>query len=453
MNAPPEQAQLWAKGLPLDAAIHRFTVGDDPITDIALLPYDALGSAAHALTLAHGGYLAGSDAGRIVAVLQQCGASARAGRFRISSEQEDGHTALEAALIAELGEPGKRIHLGRSRNDQVILAMRLLLREHLARLGQAAGGLASAFADYAKRHATTLMPGYTHLRRAMPSSIGQWSAAFAEGLLEELHALAALLSRLDACPAGAAAGFGAPVPLDRAYTARLLGFARVQRNPVDVQNSRGRHELAVLQWLSGVANLLEKFLWDVSLYSTQEFGFLRLPDAYTTGSSIMPQKRNPDVVELARGACRELRGYVVLVEQIATGLPSNYHRDMQLLKAPTLRALERGMALLAIVSELVPALTPVTERLAAACTPDLWAAHEASRRAAAGTAFRDAYRQVGEELLAERFAPATLPAPPDLELDALHEELATVTAQFDTWLRRIADHERDIWRQAETKRE
>ncbi|MGH8160685.1 MAG: lyase family protein [Gammaproteobacteria bacterium] len=438
-------SQLWAKGLPLDAAVHRFTVGGDPVTDLVFVPFDAVGSAAHALTLLRGGLLTRDDAVALLHALQGIAAKARTGCFAIRPEQEDGHTAIEAALIAACGEIGKKIHLGRSRNDQVILATRLYLRHELLSLGERLCACAEAFLSFARRHGAIPMPGYTHLRRAMPSNLGQWSGAFAEGLLEELEALEAVYRRLDRSPAGAAAGFGAPVPLDRDYTAELLGFRCVQRNPVDVQNSRGRHELAVLGWLVGVAGVLEKFLHDVALYSTEEFGFLGLPDEFTTGSSIMPQKRNPDVIELARAACRELRGERMLVEQIATGLPSNYHRDLQRIKAPLLRALMLGDRLLTVVARLVPALQPVPERLRAACTPELWAAHEASRLASSDLGFRDAYRQVSEAILAGHFRPDRMPSPvvPDREAPAAALE------EFRGWLseRRTEHerHERNLW--------
>jgi len=324
--------QLWSKGLPLDEVMHRFTVGEDPQLDQRLLPFDALGSAAHALMLAQVGLLTAEDAAALVEQLGEISAQARRGQIHIRPEQEDCHTVIEALLTQVLGEAGKRLHLGRSRNDQVALALRLYLRAALLDVAAQAAELAQSFLDFARAHAGELMPGYTHLRRAMPSSFGLWGAAFAAGLAEEMQAQQAVYARLDRCPLGAAAGFGVPLPLDREYTARLLGFAGVQINPVDVLNSRGRHELAVVNALASVGLVLEKFLWDVALYSMPEFGFIKLPDAFTTGSSIMPQKRNPDVVELARGRCRELRGYALIVQELAGGLPSNYHRDLQLLK-------------------------------------------------------------------------------------------------------------------------
>ena len=398
-------AQLWSKGLPLDAAVHRFTVGEDPDLDAVLLPYDAAGSAAHARMLAQVGLLPAKDAEALVARLAIIAKRAREGGIRISPEQEDAHTVIEDLLTAEPGDAGKRIHLARSRNDQVILALRLYMRDALLDISAQTAGLAQEFSVFARAHAVEPMPGYTHLRRAMPSSFGLWAAAFAAGLAEELQALQALYARLDRCPLGAAAGFGVPLPIDREYTAKLLGFSAVQVNPVDVQNSRGRHELALLNGLASIGLVMEKFLWDVALYSMPEFGFIRLPDAFTTGSSIMPQKRNPDVVELARGRCRELRGYAAMLQEIAAGLPSNYHRDLQLLKKPLFGAVASARNWLDVLRALVPALQVDAARAAAACSDDIYAAHHAYKLAEGGMPFRDAYKQVAREIEAGSFKP------------------------------------------------
>lgn len=401
----PTHERLWAKDLPLDVAIHRFTVGEDPDTDLTLLPWDALGSAAHAKMLAATGLLEPSDAAALIRGLKRIANLARQNAFPIPPHMEDGHTAIEADLTRSLGAVGQRIHLGRSRNDQVILAFRLYLRDGLLRLGLRVSDLAAAFLAFARTHQTTPLPGYTHLRRAMPSTFGLWAAAFAEGLLEELEALQAVYRRLDRCPLGSAAGFGVPLPIDRELTAKLLGFSKVQRSPIDVQNSRGRHETALLQWAASTGGVLEKFLWDVSFYSTEEFGFLKLPDAFTTGSSIMPQKKNPDVVELARGRCRELRGTAGLVDQIGSGLPSSYHRDLQLLKRPVIAGLRQADELFGVLVRLVPALKVDAEATAAASTDELYAAHQAYVYVQEGLPFREAYRKVAQQLQDGTFAP------------------------------------------------
>lgn len=441
----PSGTQLWAKDLPLDAALHRFTVGEEPTTDLQLLPWDILGSAAHARTLAHHGYLSVTEAQALLTALESLHSEALAGTLTITPEQEDCHTALEALLVARCGEAGKRIHLGRSRNDQVILALRLLLREAVAHIGQQVSNTAASFLELARRHAGTAMPGYTHTRRAMPSSWDLWATAFAEGLLEETEALTHLLDRLDRCPLGAAAGFGPPLPLDRAFTAATLGFSRVQRNPIDVMNSRGRHEGAIADALASTAAVLEKAFWDLAFFSLEEVRFVVLPDAFTTGSSIMPQKRNPDVLELARATCRQLRGQAGLIHAIAGGLPSSYHRDVQLLKAPILAMLRAASDLGAILPTLLGGLKIDAARCTAACTDDLFAAHEATALAQAGLPFRDAYRVVAQRIQDGTFRPdrrtvASAPidlATPSAELEALRSHLHCAQERWSTAMKAL----------------
>jgi argininosuccinate lyase len=416
---------LWAKDLPLDEQLHEFTVGNDRVTDLQLLAFDAEGSAAHARMLGERGLLDEQEAKQLVSTLAELHLLIRRGEFQISKEQEDGHTALEAALTQRLGDTGRRIHLARSRNDQVQTALRLMMRARVLDLGDSLGKCASAFLQLAQQHGTTLLPGYTHMRRAMPSSWAMWSAAFAEGLQEELEQLPALWQRLDRSPLGAAAGFGSPVALDRARTAELLGFSRVQRSPIDVMNSRGRHEQAVAAWIVSAAGTLEKALWDLLLWSTEEFGFVRLPDAFTTGSSLMPQKRNPDVLELARGRCRELRGLAQLLSGVAGGLPSSYHRDQQLLKGPLVEIIAKGEELFRVVARVLPGLEIHARASAAACTAEVLAAEEACRLAGEGLPFRDAYAQVAQQLARGEFHPdAAAPRAPAFELEPLASELA-----------------------------
>ena len=451
MTSLPNE-RLWAKDLPLDVAIHRFTVGEDPDTDLALLAYDALGSAAHARMLAAVGLLSPEDAAALVRGLKRIANLARQHAFPIPVQLEDAHTAIEADLTRTLGPVGQRIHLGRSRNDQVILAFRLYLRDTLLRLGLRVSDLAAAFLAFARIHRDTPLPGYTHMRRAMPSTFGLWAAAFAEGLLEELEALQAVYVRLDRCPLGSAAGFGVPLPIDRALTAKLLGFSRVQRSPIDVQNSRGRHETAALQWAASTGGVLEKFLWDVSLYTMEEFGFLKLPDAYTTGSSIMPQKKNPDVVELARGRCRELRGTASLVDQLGGGLPSSYHRDLQLLKRPVILGLRQAEELFGVLTRLVPALKVDATAAAAAHTDELYAAHQAYVLVGEGLPFREAYRKVAQQIQDGVFAPdrAALTATHlggagNLALDDLAADLGQCRAWLEATYRAQAEAEEALW--------
>src|SRR5436190_1331761 len=425
-------SQLWAKNLPLDEQIHAFTVGDDHITDLQLLPFDAEASAAHARMLGECGLLPESDAKAMVAALRQLRTEAERGELSITREQEDSHTLLEQSLTARLGDAGRRIQLARSRNDQVQTAIRLLMRRRLLDLGDALAKCTSVFVEFARQFGDAPLPGYTHMRRAMPSSWGMWSVASAEGFLEELEQLPALWLRLDRLPLGAAAGFGSPVPIRRERTAELLGFSRVQRSPVDVMNSRGRHEQAIAAWIVSAAGTLEKAIWDLLIWSTDEVRFVRLPDAFTTGSSLMPQKRNPDVLELARARCRELRGLAGLLSHLAGGLPSSYHRDHQLLKAPFSEMLGKAEQLFQIVARLIPALEINEEACTAACSSEIYAAREACRLAAEGVPFRDAYTRVAQQLQDGSFT-ATNEAGAAINLGL--EEIGAELAKSEAWIR------------------
>jgi argininosuccinate lyase len=427
---------LWAKGLPLDEQLHAFTVGNDPFIDLQLLSFDAEGSASHARMLSACGLLAENEAKALVAALRRLKEQIERGELTITREQEDSHTALEVALTKELGTTGSRIHLARSRNDQVQTALRLWMRVRLLDLGEALGNCASGFVDFARTHSATLLPGYTHMRRAMPSSWGMWGVAFAEGLIEELEQLPALWSRIDRCPLGAAAGFGVPLKLNRECAAELLGFSRVQRSPIDVMNSRGRHEQAITAWVVSAAGTLEKALWDLLIWSTEEFNFVRLPDLFTTGSSLMPQKQNPDVLELARGRCRELRGLAALLSDLSGGLPSSYHRDQQLLKAPFFEIVAKGKQLFDVVARLLPGLEINEQACATACSEEVHAASEACRLAAEGMPFRAAYAQVARQLQDGSFRPLgvaasnTVPEAGQLALT----EIAVTLADSKNWI-------------------
>ncbi len=422
---------MWAKGEAVDEVIHRFTVGEDPMTDRALLPFDCLASAAHARSLHASGLLADEDARALVAELAKLHANADS--LAIPHELEDGHTLLEAKLTEALGDLGAKIHLGRSRNEQVALALRLWMRNAVIELGEGAAALAEALLAFAATHGDAALPGLTHLRRAMPSSFGLWAESFAEALLEELEALSGLDARLDRSPAHSAAGFGTPLPFDLCEAASRLGFSKVQRNPLDVQNARGRHEGALLAWVSSLSLTLEKLAWDGCLYGSEGFRFLTLPSAFTTGSSLMPQKRNPDALELARGRCREIRGLAATVERLGSGLPSSYHRDFQLLKKPTMDAVRITLDTLALLTHLVKGLEPDLVSAEAACTDELFAANEAFRLAGDGLPFRHAYRVVADHLADGTFAPnrAAAGAPPSAPLiEAAQGDLARCRAWF-----------------------
>jgi argininosuccinate lyase len=448
-------AQLWAKDLPLDAIMHRFTVGRDPELDLNLYAFDCIASAAHVRMLHHVRLLATSDATLLLNALKEQHALAIRGEVQILASQEDGHTALESALVEACGESGKRVHLARSRNDQVLVALRLYLRSQTNNLAAQLSGLIGVLVTFATQHQAAQMPGYTHMRAAMPSSFGMWGIAFAEGLMEELQALEAVLVRIDRSPLGAAAGFGVPLAIDRQYSAQLLGFSRVQLSPIDCMNSRGRHEQALLDAGCSIAGVLEKLLWDLALYSTSEFGFIELPDAFTTGSSIMPQKRNPDAIELARAKCRQMRGYSALHRETISGLPSSYHRDLQLAKAPLVDGLALLQDLLALMTHMIPQLNVRTEYAANACKDELYATEAAYQLVQDGTPFRDAYRTIAAAVMADRFDASALRAQSQSKLSAqnnLQQDLAVLRTELTTAMhhhhvRTNAQHqlESNIW--------
>lgn len=448
---PSQPTRLWHKGAALDELIHRFTVGDDPAWDRHLVHWDCLGSAAHVRTLARAGLLTDSDRDALLAGLADIDARDRAGQFVIPPELEDCHTALEADLVARCGALGGRIHAGRSRNDQVATALRLFLRhftlEWLARLHD----FATAALERIDREGDAPMPGYTHMQAAMPSSIGLWLHAHVEAVLEQMHAGLDLLRRLDACPLGTGAGYGVPLPLDRAYTAALLGFTRIQRNPLDVQNSRGRMELYFARVAADIAALVAKFACDLLLCSTAEFGFFSLPTEMTTGSSLMPHKRNPDVLELLRAHEARARARIVEIETITAKLPSGYHRDLQWTKPPAIRAALDTADILAVATRVLSGLEIHRDRLAAAMCPELYATHAALALVQQGTPFRAAYRQIAADVSAGRFdaqaaarwhdgAGRLAPEP----LSETRSELARVRQHVDAWQAQVQAAETNL---------
>ncbi|HEY3242538.1 MAG TPA: argininosuccinate lyase [Phycisphaerae bacterium] len=390
--------RLWDKGGDVDAVIHRFTVGDDPHWDRYLVHWDCIASAAHARTLAKAGVLSEVELETLTGGLAQIDTLDREGQFEIPEELEDCHTAIEAWLTKHVGEAGAKIHTARSRNDQVAVAMRLYMRHHVLEWVSALERFINTCQERMERDGDIPMPGYTHMQPAMPSSVGMWLHAFAEAALEQMRACSDLLERLDCCPLGTGAGFGVALPLNREYTAKLLGFSRVQRSPIDVQNSRGRMETYFVRVAVDIGAFLEKLAWDLILFSTAEYGFFSLPESMTTGSSIMPQKRNPDVLELLRARAGRLRGRLHELEWVAGKLPSNYHRDLQLTKEPTIRAALDIEDMLLVAERVVAGFTLHHDKLEAAMRPELYAADAAYTLVQQGVPFRRAYREIAEQL-------------------------------------------------------
>jgi len=394
---------LWAEEQP-HARVLELTVGDDRYWDSHLIRFDVLGSLGHIEGLRASGLLSVREHRALRAGLRSALAAVQRGRLRIGPEHEDAHSAVEAWLTARLGATGERLHTGRSRNDQIACDLRLFLKERLSALGYGALAVSSALLEFAARHRTALWPGYTHTRRAMPSSAGLWAAACAEGLLDSLEALPALWAQLDRSPLGSAAGYGVPLPLDRAAAARALGFAGVEHNVAAIQNGRGKLEAAALFWCVQLGHDLSRCASDVILFSAEEYGWLVLPASLATGSSIMPHKRNPDLLELARARAAALEGDLAAVLALRAKLPGGYHRDFQLLKEPLIRGLGRTLELLGIMGHVVPRLAVDRARGIAALAGGTLATDEVMRRVELGVPFRRAYREVAAALKrGERF--------------------------------------------------
>ena len=389
---------LW--GAAPEAALLAYTVADDREWDARLLQWDILGSLGHARGLAASGLISGRQHQQMQRLLRQALRSARAGRLRIGHEHEDVHSAVELWLTRKARGIGGTLHTGRSRNDQVAVDLRLYLKDRLLQLHRDGLALAEVLIAFAARHQGVLWPGYTHQRRAMPSSAGLWAAAYAEGLLDTLESLPALWARVDRSPLGSAAGYGVPLPLKREAAARALGFAGLDHNVAVVQNGRGKLEAAVLAWCGELGHELGKLSSDVILFSAEEFGWVVLPRWLATGSSIMPQKKNPDVFELTRARAALVEGSLTTVLALKGRLPGGYHRDFQFLKAPLMRGVEVTGEALVMMAAAVPQLTIDTSRARAALAGDILATDEALRRASGGQPFREAYRAVAAELAA-----------------------------------------------------
>ena len=392
-------APLWQKDATpaTDDWAHRFTVGDDYEWDRLLLPYDVRASRAHAWGLRQIDVLSETEWTRIGDALDALLDAFEAGDVTVTPEDEDCHTVIERFVTEHAGAAGEKLHTGRSRNDQVLAALRLYLRDALATIGGRAAALADALCDLAARHPDVLMPGYTHLQRAMPSTAALWALGYAETLAGDLDALRHARRRINVSPLGSAAGYGVPViDLPREAVADRLGFRAVQTHATAVQLSRGKHALAVGHACTQVGATCNRLASDLVLFATAEFDFVDLPPEHCTGSSIMPQKQNPDVLELARAYHHRLAAQM---QSLATGpsnLPGGYHRDLQLTKAAVLRSVEMTSDVLTALAEVVRGVTFNPERTRAACAPDILATQRALERVAEGVPFRSAYQQAAD---------------------------------------------------------
>jgi argininosuccinate lyase len=391
--------KLWDKGTATADWVTRFTVGEDWRWDTMLLPYDMEGTRAHAWALAKIGVLTRAELAQIEESLDAIRASALAGTLTVTVEDEDCHTVIERELTERLGEAGQKIHAGRSRNDQVLVALRLWLRDALAAIAEEVAATADTLVDHAERYDDALMPGYTHLQRAMPTTAGFWAAAYAELLADDLIGLAEARDRANVSPWGSAAGYGVPrLDLPREAVAERLGFGGLQLHAPVVQLSRGKIEAAVVHALVQLGATANRLAADLVLFASAEFGFVTLPVEYTTGSSIMPQKRNPDVLELARATYHRLTAELHLLLGLPANLPSGYHRDLQLTKEAVMRAVFAARDLFTALRHVLPGVRFDAERAREALSPDLFATDAALALVEQGVPFRSAYRRTAEGL-------------------------------------------------------
>jgi argininosuccinate lyase len=377
--------------------VQRFCAADDVIVDRELFVFDIRATAAHVQGLRRIGVVTDAEAATLVDGLDALATLWAAGSFVVDERYEDGHTAIESFLIERCGEVGKKVHTARSRNDQVLVAARLWLKDRLQQAAALASSSAAMCLSRAEATASVPMPGYTHLQRAMPTSLGAFFAGHAESFLDSRDALLSAITVVDKNPLGTGAGFGVSLALDRDGVARDLGFRDVVISPQAAQNSRGKMELWALQALHLLTLDVRRLAWDVSLYASAEFGFVRVPDAYTTGSSLMPNKRNPDVVELLRTLPAVVEGALAETQAVLS-LPSSYHRDLQATKAPVVRAFGRALQGAALVPALVERLEFNESALKAAISADMYATDRALELVVEGMAFRDAYRQAAAEI-------------------------------------------------------
>jgi len=437
--------KLWQKGYDLDEVVERFTVGDDPELDLALVQADCVGSVAHAKMLGSIGILAEEEFEKLRGALNQIIALHEKGKLRISRQDEDVHTAVENFLVERLGDLGKKIHAARSRNDQVILDLRIYMRDQLLGVTDAALEFCETLLAFAEAHKAVPMPGRTHFQRAMPSSVGLWAAAFMESLLDDVELVRTAYRIADQCPLGSAASYGVTLPIDRQLVSDLLGFARVQNNVLYVNNSRAKVESIVLSAAAQIMLDLSKLANDVIIFAAPEFGYFSLPEKFCPGSSIMPQKRNPAPFELTRAKAATVLACLTQVMETARGLPSGYNRDFQETKAPLMRGLDVTLASLAVCNRIVPEIEVNEQTLRDAFTPELFATDRALELVQQGVPFRDAYRQVATGLdslecpdpaasiLARTHLGATGNLGLDLSRNRLRDERAWSRAARETW--------------------
>ncbi|MEE0974215.1 MAG: argininosuccinate lyase [Muribaculaceae bacterium] len=402
-------SKLWEKSVTVDHDVETYTVGRDREMDLYLAPFDILGSMAHITMLESIGLLEKSELETLLNELREIYKIAEKGEFVIEEGIEDVHSQVELMLTRRLGDIGKKIHSGRSRNDQVLVDLKLFIRSRIEDLTQAIKRLFDTLIEQSDRYSKVLLPGYTHLQVAMPSSFGLWFGAYAESLADDLTILKAAYEITNRNPLGSAAGYGSSFPLNRTMTTRLLGFDSMDYNVVYAQMGRGKTERIVSQAIASVAATLSKLAFDACMFNSQNFAFIKLPDEYTTGSSIMPHKKNPDVFELTRAKCNKLQALPVEITLITNNLPSGYFRDLQLIKESFLPAFDEIISIINMVNAMMSQLKVNENILEDKRYELMFSVEEVNRLAQEGTPFRDAYKQVGLAIERGEFtAPATV---------------------------------------------
>lgn len=397
--------KLWQKGTSAHEKVDHFTVGKDREYDLVLATYDCEASMAHAKMLHKIGLLTSEESSAICKVLERLKKEAKEGDFSIEGDFEDMHSKIEFVLTQELGDIGKKIHTARSRNDQVLVAMHLYLKAELKEIKTQVIALFDLWMNLAEKHQQILLPGYTHLQVAMPSSFGLWFSAYAESLIDDLGFLEAAEKMVHQNPLGSAAGYGSAFPIDRVYTTELLDFKTLKVNAVAAQMSRGKAEKATATALGILGSTLAKFSMDVCLYMGQDFDFIAFPEQLTTGSSIMPHKKNPDVFELIRGKCNLLQGLPNQLALLTTNLPSGYHREMQLVKGPIIEGIQELKSCLDMLLFSLPEII-VRENITDAKKYDyLFSVDTLNNTVLDGTPFRDAYVALGKAIEEGSYTP------------------------------------------------
>lgn len=397
--------KLWDKGQSIDALFERFTIGDDLELDLILAPYDVLGSKAHAQMLTKVGLLSEEESLQIVEELEKIYTQTQQGDFALEEGVEDCHSQIEMLLTKQLGEVGKKIHSGRSRNDQVIVAMKLFAKDYLIKISKKVNDLFELWLKKSEENKGRLMPGYTHMQVAMPSSFGLWFGAHAESLVDDLIMIKAAFDVTNKNPLGSAAGYGSSFNLDRNLTSELLGFSQPNVNSVYAQMTRGKMEKSVAFALASLASTLSKYALDVCTYNGQDFGFFKLDTRFTTGSSIMPHKQNPDGFELVRAKCNKLQSLPQELMMIVNNLNTGYHRDLQVLKESFMPAMQTMLDCLEVTLQMTKGLQAVDDLLVKDKYDLLFTVEHVNKLVLSGVPFREAYQMVGKEVQENTYRP------------------------------------------------